>query len=222
MDRQTPPTTRPLSGPRGVLQVMPRLLTGLTLCGAGIAMLIRAELGLGPWDVLHQGLAVATGISVGVATVVVGACVLLLWLPLRQRPGVGTIANVIWIGLSLDVLLLLTAAPSSLVVRWLLLLIGPVVFGLGVAIYIGAGVGTGPRDGLMTGLARLGIPVAVARTGIELSALTVGWFLGGRVGPGTVYFALAVGPVIHVMLPRSRAPWFPPGVHPRVFGGTPD
>lgn len=201
---------------------MPRLLAGLTLCGAGIAMLIRAELGLGPWDVLHQGLALATGMSVGLATVVIGFLVLLLWVPLRQRPGIGTLANVIWIGLSLDVFLLLTTTPSSLPLRWLLLLAGPVTFGVGVAIYIGAGVGTGPRDGLMTGLARLGVPVGVARTGIELSALMLGWLLGGRVGPGTVYFALAVGPVIHVMLPRARAPWFPPGVQPRVFGGTPD
>ena len=212
-----PPTT----GPVRVLQVMPRLLTGLTLCAVGIAMLVRAELGLGPWDVLHQGLSVATGMSIGRATILTGFVVLLLWLPLRQRPGLGTVMNVLWIGASLDVLLALTTTPSSVALRWLLLATGPVVFGVGVAVYIGAGVGTGPRDGVMTGLEQLGIPIAVARTGIELAALTLGWMLGGTVGFGTVYFALSVGPIVHVALPRLRAPWFPPGAHPRVLGGTP-
>ena len=217
MDRPLPPTT----GPVGVLQVMPRLIGGLTLCAAGITMLIRADLGLGPWDVLHQGVAVSTGMSIGVATVLIGFVVLLLWLPLRQRPGIGTVTNVVWIGVSLDVLLSVTSAPSSLGLRWLLLAAGPLVFGIGVAVYIGAGVGTGPRDGVMTGLEQLGIPVALARSGMELTALTIGWLLGGRVGIGTLYFALTVGPVMHVTLPRLRAPWFPPGAHPRVIGGTP-
>ena len=217
MDRPLPPTT----GPVGVLQVMPRLIGGLTLCAAGITMLIRADLGLGPWDVLHQGVAVSTGMSMGVATVLIGFVVLLLWLPLRQRPGIGTVTNVVWIGVSLDVLLSVTSAPSSLGLRWLLLAAGPLVFGVGVAVYIGAGVGTGPRDGVMTGLEQLGIPVALARSGMELTALTIGWLLGGRVGIGTLYFALTVGPVMHVTLPRLRAPWFPPGAHPRVIGGTP-
>lgn len=217
MDRPLPPTT----GPVGVLQVMPRLIGGLTLCAAGITMLIRADLGLGPWDVLHQGVAVSTGMSIGVATVLIGFVVLLLWLPLRQRPGIGTVTNVVWIGVSLDVLLSVTSAPSSLGLRWLLLAAGPLVFGVGVAVYIGAGVGTGPRDGVMTGLEQLGIPVALARSGMELTALTIGWLLGGRVGIGTLYFALTVGPVMHVTLPRLRAPWFPPGAHPRVIGGTP-
>ena len=217
MKDQLPPTT----GPAGVLQVMPRLIVGLTLCATGIAMLVRAELGLGPWDVLHQGLAVATGMSIGLATILTGFIVLLLWLPLRQRPGIGTVTNVVWVGTALDVLLSLTTAPSSLVLRWLLLAAGPIVFSIGVAVYIGAGVGTGPRDGVMTGLEQLGIPIAIARTGIELTALAVGWILGGTVGFGTIYFALMVGPVMQVALPRLRAPWFPPGAHPRVIGGTP-
>jgi uncharacterized membrane protein YczE len=208
-------------GPVRVLQVMPRLIGGLTLCAVGIAMMVRANLGLGPWDVLHQGLAVATGLSIGTATILVGFAVLLLWLPLRQRPGIGTVTNVVWIGLTLDVILTLTATPGSLPLRWLLLLAGPVVFGIGVAIYIGAGVGTGPRDGIMTGLELRGVPIALARTAIELTALGVGWALGGTVGLGTVYFALATGPVMHVAMPRLRAPWFPPGAHPRVLGGTP-
>jgi uncharacterized membrane protein YczE len=200
---------------------MPRLIGGLTLCAVGIAMMVRANLGLGPWDVLHQGLSVATGLSIGTATILVGFAVLLLWLPLRQRPGIGTVTNVVWIGLTLDVMLSLTATPGSLMMRWLLLVAGPVVFGIGVAIYIGAGVGTGPRDGIMTGLELRGVPIALARTAIELTALGVGWALGGTVGLGTVYFALATGPVMHVAMPRLRAPWFPPGAQPRVLGGTP-
>lgn len=214
------PELPPVTGPVRIVQVLPRLLGGLTLCAVGIAMLIRAGLGLGPWDVLHQGLAVTAGISVGSATIVVGALVLMLWLPLHQRPGVGTIVNVLWIGPALDVVLALTRDPSSLLSRWLLVLTGPVVFAVGVALYIGAGVGTGPRDGVMTGLERRGVPIAVARTAIELSALALGWLLGGTVGFGTVYFALVVGPVMHLVMPRLRAPWFPPGSHPRVLGGT--
>ena len=210
----------PHTGPLGVLQVMPRLLVGLTLCSTGIAMLVRAELGLGPWDVLHQGLSIAAGMSIGRATILTGVVVLLLWLPLRQRPGLGTVMNVVWIGASLDVLLSLTTVPASVALRWLLLATGPAVFGIGVAVYIGAGVGTGPRDGVMTGLEQLGVPVALARTGIEVAALALGWILGGTVGFGTIYFAFTVGPIVHVTLPRLRAPWFPPGAHPRVLGGT--
>jgi uncharacterized membrane protein YczE len=215
--------TRPLpavTGPVRVIQVLPRLLGGLSLCATGIGMLIHADLGLGPWDVLHQGLSVATGFSIGAATVLVGALVLLLWFPLRQRPGIGTIINVLWIGPSLDLFLTVTRAPEPLWARWLLLATGPLVFALGVALYIGAGVGTGPRDGVMTGLELRGLPIAVARTAIELSALLAGWALGGTVGVGTVYFALVVGPVMHAAMPRLRAPWFPPGAHPRVLGGT--
>lgn len=211
----------PVIGPLTVLQVMPRLLIGLTLCSTGITMMIRADLGLGPWDVLHQGISVATGISIGRAAILVGLFVLFLWFPLRQRPGLGTIVNVLWIGVSLDILLSLTSSPEALALRWSLVLLGPVVFGIGVATYIGAGVGTGPRDGIMTGLEIRGVPIAVARTTIELTALGVGWILGGTVGFGTVYFALTTGPVMHVAMPRLRAPWFPPGAQPRVFGGIP-
>lgn len=210
----------PLGTPVRLWRVLPRLLTGLALCGVGVAMMIRAELGLGPWDVLHQGLSVAAGISVGVASIVVGAVVLLLWVPLRQRPGLGTLANVFTIGLVLDATLAVTPTPEALWARWLLLAAGPLVFALGVATYIGAGVGTGPRDGVMTGLEQLGVPIALGRTAIELSALGVGWLLGGTVGLGTIYFALVVGPVIHVLMPHLRASWFPPGVPPRVLGGT--
>jgi uncharacterized membrane protein YczE len=215
--RPLPPTT----GPVRVVQVMPRLLGGLTLCAIGVAMMVRAELGLGPWDVLHQGLSVTTGLSIGTATILVGIIVLMLWFPLRQRPGLGTIVNVAWIGTMVDVALDLSVTPATLWGRSLILLVGPIIFAIGVAIYIGAGVGTGPRDGVMTGLAQRGIPIGVARTAIELSALGLGWALGGTVGVGTVYFAVIVGPVVHVAMPRLRAPWFPPGAQPRVLGGTP-
>ena len=199
---------------------MPRLLSGLTLCGVAIAMLIRSDLGLGPWDVLHQGLAVTTGISIGFVTILVGFAVLLLWFPLRERPGVGTITNVVTIGLVIDATLAVTAAPSATWMRWALLVLSTPLFSVGVALYIGAGVGSGPRDGVMTGLNRLGIPIALARTAIELAALWLGWALGGTVGVGTIYFALASGPMMQFALPRLRAPWFPPGAHPRVLGGT--
>jgi uncharacterized membrane protein YczE len=200
---------------------MPRLLGGLTLCAVGVAMMVRADLGLGPWDVLHQGLSITTGMTIGAATILVGAVVLMLWLPLRQRPGLGTIVNVVWIGSTVDVVLGLSGVPTALWARGLLLLAGPVVLGVGVALYIGAGVGTGPRDGVMTGLALRGVPIGVARTGLEVAALTLGWVLGGSIGIGTLYFALVVGPVIHLTMPRLRAPWFPPGAQPRVLGGTP-
>lgn len=211
----------PVTGPTSVLQVMPRLLSGLALCGVAVAMLVRSDLGLGPWDVLHQGLAVVTGISIGVASILVGFLVLVLWFPLRERPGVGTITNIVTIGLVIDATLAVTTAPSATWVRWVLLALSTPLFSVGVALYIGAGVGSGPRDGLMTGLNRLEVPIAVARTGIELTALWLGWALGGTVGVGTVYFALASGPMMQFALPRLRAPWYPPGAHPRVLGGTP-
>lgn len=215
------PSLPPVTGPVRALQVMPRLLVGLTMCATGIAMMLRADLGLGPWDVLHQGLSRTTGISIGAVNILVGFAVLTLWFPLRQRPGLGTVVNVIWIGLALDVILMVMPAPEAVVARWTLLITGPLIFALGVAVYIGAGVGTGPRDGVMTGLELRGIPIALARTSLETTVLAVGWLLGGRVGVGTIYFALIVGPVMHVALPRLRAPWFPPGAQPRVFGGTP-
>lgn len=200
---------------------MPRLLVGLTMCATGIAMMLRADLGLGPWDVLHQGLSRTTGISIGVVTILVGFAVLMLWFPLRQRPGLGTVVNVVWIGLALDVILTVMPEPQDALARWALLITGPLIFSIGVAVYIGAGVGTGPRDGVMTGLELRGVPIALARTSLEVTVLAVGWLLGGTVGVGTVYFALVVGPVMHVAMPRLRAPWFPPGAQPRVFGGTP-
>jgi len=214
--------SRPVTtGPRTVLQAAPRLLGGLLLCSTGIALMVVADLGLGPWDVLHQGLSLLLGVSIGAATIGTGAVVLLLWLPLRERPGLGTLANVALIGVFLDLVLSVLPGPEAGWLRWAMLLAGVPVFAVGSGLYLGVGLGPGPRDGVMTGLARLGLPLGVARAAIELTVLTLGWLLGGTVGVGTVYFALAIGPLVHVIVPYLRAPWFPPGAHPRVLGGTP-
>lgn len=189
-----------------VVRRLPRLLLGLVLCGVGIALMVRADLGLAPWDVLHQGLSERTGVPMGRWTIVVGAVVLLGWVPLRERPGVGTVLNVLLVGATVDLTLALTGEPDAMVARVPLLVAGTVVFGLGSGFYIGAGLGAGPRDGLMTGLARRGRSVRVVRTVIELVALAAGWALGGGVGIGTVLFAVTVGPVVHYALERLTVP----------------
>jgi uncharacterized membrane protein YczE len=185
---------------------VPRLLGGLVLFGVGIALMVRADLGLAPWDVLHQGVAERTGIAIGNVTILTGAVVLLLWIPIRERPGLGTVLNVLVIGLVVDATLALVAAPTAMWQRVAFLAAGIFVFGPGSGLYIGAGLGPGPRDGLMTGLARRGRSVRVVRTGIELTALAVGALLGGRVGIGTVAFALTVGPNVHWFLARMTLP----------------
>jgi uncharacterized membrane protein YczE len=185
---------------------VPRLVAGLCLFGIGIALMVRADLGLAPWDVLHQGVSERTGIAIGNVTILIGAVVLLLWIPLRERPGLGTLLNVLVIGLVVDATLAVVDAPGALWQRIAFLVVGIFLFGPGSGLYIGAGLGPGPRDGLMTGLARRGRSVRVVRTGIELTALAVGALLGGRVGIGTVAFALAVGPNVHWFLDRMTLP----------------
>jgi uncharacterized membrane protein YczE len=185
---------------------VPRLLGGLVLFGLGIALMVRADLGLGPWDVLHQGVAEHTGIAIGNVTILTGAVVLLLWIPLRERPGLGTLLNVLVIGLVVDATLAIVDAPDAMWQRIAFLVLGIFVFGPGSGLYIGAGLGPGPRDGLMTGLARRGRSVRVVRTGIELIALAVGAALGGGVGIGTVLFALTVGPNVHWFLDHMTMP----------------
>ena len=185
---------------------IPRLLGGLVLCGIGIALMVRADLGLGPWDVLHQGLSDLTGIPIGTVTILVGLVVLLAWLPLRERLGVGTVLNVLIIGTVVDVVMLVVDTPDQLALRWAFLLLGVFLFGPGSGLYIGAGLGPGPRDGLMTGIARRGHSIRVVRTGIELSALALGWALGGTLGVGTILFALTIGPNVHFFLDRLRIP----------------
>ena len=187
-----------MTDPRRLL----RLVAGVVLFGIGIGLMARADLGLAAWDVLHQGLARRTGLTMGTASITTSATVLLLWWPLRERPGIGTVVNALGIGLVLDLTLWLVPLPEGLVARWGLMLAGPVLVGVGSGLYIGAGLGAGPRDGVMTGLARRGVPVGVARAGLELTVLAVGWLLGGTVGVGTVVFSLAIGPLVAFFLPR--------------------
>jgi uncharacterized membrane protein YczE len=185
-----------------LLRRVPQLLFGLSLYGFSMAMMVRAGLGLNPWDVLHQGLARYLPLSFGGVTVVVGVVVLLLWIPLRQWPGLGTVANVLVIGVTVDLGLAVLTPPDHLVTRIGLLLGGVVLNGLAGAVYIGSQLGPGPRDGLMTGLAaRTGASLRLIRTGIELSVLATGFLLGGTVGLGTVLYAVSIGPLVQLFLP---------------------
>lgn len=165
-------------------------------------MIVASGLGLGPWDVFHQGLSEQIGIQLGWVVIGVGLAVLLLWIPLRQRPGIGTISNAIVIGLVIDATLTVLSQPGSLVARAGLLVVGVIGSGIATGLYIGAGLGPGPRDGLMTGLAARGHSIRVVRTSIELTVLVVGWLLGGTVGIGTVLYALSIGPLAHFFIPR--------------------
>lgn len=184
----------------------PRLLLGLFLFGAGSALQVQANLGLSPWEVLHQGIAARTPLSIGIASIVVSVGVLFLWIPLRQALGVGTVTNAIMIGLFIDLVIFLVPEPGTLVMRWVLLVGGIVLVGIGSGFYIGVHLGPGPRDGLMTGIARRGPSVRLARTGVEGTALLIGWLLGGTVGVGTVLFTLTIGPVVQFFLPRLEVP----------------
>lgn len=179
-----------------------QLYVGLVIFGLSTAMMIRSDLGLNPWDVFHQGVGGSTPLSFGAVVIITGAIVLLLWIPLRQRPGLGTISNLVVIGLAADLGLWLIPEIESLPVRGMLLAAGIVLNGIATSAYIGAGLGPGPRDGLMTGLAaRTGRSIRIVRTGIELTVLAIGWGLGGTVGLGTVLFAVTIGPIVHLTLP---------------------
>jgi uncharacterized membrane protein YczE len=179
-----------------------QLLVGLALYGVSLALVLRAGLGLAPWDVLHQGLAQHLGTTIGQMVVAVSFVVLLAWLPLRERPGFGTFANAVLVGVFVDLTLLVLDPVQSLPVRVLLLFGGVLLNGLATALYIGASLGPGPRDGLMTGLVRrTGRSVRLVRTLIEVTVLLVGFLLGGTVGVGTLLYAVAIGPVAHALLP---------------------
>lgn len=165
--------------------------------------MVRAELGLGPWDVFHQGVAGRTGLSIGTVSVAVGALVLLLWIPLRQRPGLGTVSNVVLVGVSMDATLLVTPQGEALAVRIPLLVAGVVLNGAATGLYLSARHGAGPRDGLMTGLHRVtGRSIRLVRTGIELTVLAAGVLLGGSAGAGTAAYALTIGPLAQFFLRR--------------------
>lgn len=178
-----------------------QLYAGLVLYGISDAMLLLARLGVDPWDVLHQGLARLSGMQVGTWTIIVGAAVMLFWIPIRQRPGIGTLSNVVVIGLVIDAVLALVPSPHQLVVRVVVLVSGVVLNGVATGLYIGAGLGPGPRDGLMTGIAARGHSIRVVRTGMEAVVLGTGWLLGGNVGVGTVLYAISIGPLAHVFVP---------------------
>lgn len=181
-------------------------VVGLVVCGLGITLLLNADLGAAPWDVLHQGISRHLGWSVGVVIMAVGALLLLLWIPLRERPGLGTVLNALLIGATVDVIEPRLVVPDHVAARLGAVVLGVVAFGVGSGIYIGAGLGPGPRDGLMTGLARRGISIRVARTAIEVAVVVGGLALGGRVGVGTAAFALGIGPVVQWCLPRLTLP----------------
>lgn len=183
-----------------------QLFAGLFLYGLSIALIVRADLGLDSWDVLNQGVferfAKPAGISFGLVVNLIGMAVLLLWIPLRQKPGIGTVANVLVIGTVANFGLDWIPSDLDLPLRAGLLIAGIVLNGVASGAYIGAGLGPGPRDGLMTGIvARTGWPVKWVRTAIELTVIAVGWLLGGSVGLGTVLYALTIGPLVHVFLP---------------------
>jgi len=185
--------------PRRLVQ----LYAGLALYGVSMALIVSSTLGNMPWDVLHQGLADRLGWSIGTAAIVVGALVLLAWIPLRQRPGLGTVSNVVVLGLALDATLAVVDAPTSLVPRIALLVGGILLNAVATAAYIGVQFGPGPRDGLMTGLVRrTGGSVRLVRTSLEVAVVAVGWLLGGTLGVGTVLYAVAIGPLVQVLLPR--------------------
>jgi uncharacterized membrane protein YczE len=186
---------------------MIQLFLGLALYGISLGLMVRANFGLDPWDVFHQGLAQRVGLSLGMMVNLVGAAVLLLWIPIRQRPGIGTIANVFLIGTFADISLWLIPPIDSLPLTIAMLIFGVVLNGVATGAYIGAGLGPGPRDGLMTGLVkRTGGSVRVIRTSIEVAVLAAGWLLGGTVGLGTVIYAIAIGPIVHRMLPIFSIP----------------
>jgi len=200
-------------GPAELRRRLPRLLVGLLALGIGIAMMVEAELGVSPYDVLHQGLADVTGLSFGTVVILLGVAVLFLWIPLGQRFGVGTVINTLTVGLIVDAFLEWSPNPETIGMRWAYLLGGILIIAFGIGLYIGAGLGPGPRDGLMTGIAAKGFPLWLVRTALELTALLAGWLLGGDVGIGTVLFAFGIGPLGHFFLLR---------LHLGVGGGDPD
>ena len=179
-----------------------QLYAGLALYGVSSSLMVLGRHGLVPWDVLHQGLARHTGIAIGTWAILVGLAVLLLWIPLAERPGLGTISNAVVIGASIDLVLWLIPTIHGDLLRWGCCLFGIVLSGVATGLYIGAGLGNGPRDGLMTGIARrTGRSLRLVRTSIEASVLAAGWLLGGTVGIVTVLYLLSIGPLAHVFVP---------------------
>jgi uncharacterized membrane protein YczE len=196
-------TDRPLQ--RGA-----RLLAGLVLFGLAMALLLEAEAGLDPWNVFHQGIARHTSLTIGEVTVLSSLALLLAWIPLRQRPGVGTVANALVVGPVVDLGIAVFPAAEGTAEQALFMVTAILAAAVATGLYVGAGWGPGPRDGLMTGLADRGVPLGAARAGIELTVLVAGWLLGGTVGLGTVAFALAIGPLVHRTVPWLAVDRVPP------------
>lgn len=195
----------PLPGDRRA-QRFARCIVGLACFGLGISLFLESELGAAPWDVLHLGINEHSGIPVGIVIEITSVFVLLLWIPLRQRVGWGTLLNALEIGFVVFLLDPVLPRPSHLLVRVLLIVAGLVSIGVGSGLYIGSGLGPGPRDGLMLGLAERGVKVRTARTVVEVTVLIVGIGLGGTAGVGTAVFTFGIGPVVHYFLPRLRLP----------------
>ncbi|MFC8711510.1 YitT family protein [Streptomyces sp. NPDC057197] len=199
-----------------------QLYAGLALYGASSALLVEAGLGLEPWGVLHQGLAELTGLTIGVVSIAVGAVVLLLWIPLRQRPGLGTVSNVFVVGLAMDGTLALVPDAHTLAVRIPVLAAGVLLNGVATGLYISARFGPGPRDGLMTGLhRRTGRSIRLMRTAVEVAVVATGFALGGTIGAGTVLYAVSIGPLAQFFLRVFAVPGAP-GCGAAVAGGTPE
>lgn len=191
------PTDRPV-------ERIARCVVGLAVFAVGIALLLHAHLGAAPWDVFHTGITNKTGIAVGTVTIITGLVLLLLWIPLGETVGLGTILNAVEIGFVVDLVLPVIPEPDMIAIRAAMMLGGIVVIAIGSGLYIGAGLGPGPRDGLMTGFARRGVSIRVARTSIEVAVLLVGIALGGAIGLGTAVFALGIGPLVQFFLPRLQ------------------
>ncbi|MFN8022703.1 MAG: hypothetical protein U0Q03_14340 [Acidimicrobiales bacterium] len=183
-----------------------RCLAGLAMFGLGISCILEADLGAAPWDAFHQGVSKHTGISVGTVIVIVGLLLLLLWIPLRQRPGLGTILNALEIGVTVDLIMPVLPDAEALLPRVGYLVAGLLSVAIGSGLYIGSGLGAGPRDGIMIGLAKRGLSVRVARTVIEVTVLVFGVLLGGTIGIGTLAFTFGIGPLVQVFLPRLTLP----------------
>jgi uncharacterized membrane protein YczE len=189
-----------------LLRRLLQLYAGLVLYGASAGLVLLSGLGNMPWDVLHQGLEVQTGIGTGLWVDIIGALLLLLWIPLRQKPGLGTISNVVVLGLVLQAMLAAFDEPHAPAARGALLACGIALNGVATGLYIGARFGPGPRDGLMTGIAARGHSLRVVRTGLELTVLATGVLLGGTLGVGTLLYAVSIGPLAHVFVPLLTVP----------------
>jgi uncharacterized membrane protein YczE len=191
---------------REFLRRFPPTLIGIALISLGISLSVRADLGLAPWDVFHQGISERTGVSLGWVIVGVGAVVLIAWIPLRQRVGIGTIVNTLLVGTLIKVFMPLIPETDLLVPRSAMLVGSVIAFGVGGGLYIGAALGPGPRDGLMTAITARGHRLWIVRTVMEVSVLVAGWLLGGSVGVGTALIAFSLGPVTHYALRRFHVP----------------